>query len=497
MNVRSQQRPRSGADLLLALALAFTALPCFAQTGPLTTQSLFFDQAANSNRGNYVEVNGGLVYNDNVDLVQGGPGDTMALIGLGADTSRDGTRLFYRLDSDLSLIKYLHSEFQTQPYGYLDGSAAFKIVPGLFSWTARETFSQATLTPYQPVTPDNLESINIISTGPRLTLRPTLRTTIIVDGTYSYVDTSSKSPLYVNVDNRNYGADATISRAFTSVASAYITGSTTKYEFTDTTINTDFRQDQGSVGFKLVDARTTLDASVGYTRVHETSLIDVVSIIGVVERPKSEAPSGVNWNVDLSRLIAPTQRLSLHTTQQVTDAANLFRLNVDSAVPTTVPNRITTGQPFTYRTYGATWRLEEARSSLQFDLIDISQKYSATPVDNVDSKLGSAAFARQLGPVLHWDVALTYEHDDYATGALVKTLNAITTLRWTLGQRVNVRFIYAHSTLTPNGYQDNQVGIIASYIVPIPGTAAAAQGAPEGPALLPVSPMSSQRPYGQ
>jgi hypothetical protein len=494
MNLRLHKGPRTCAGLFLGLALALTAGPCFAQLGPLTTQSLFFDQAGNSGRGNYVELDAGVVYNDNVDLVPGGPGDTLALIGLAADTSYQGSRLFYRLDSDLSLIKYLHSEFQTQPYGYLDGSAAFKIVPGFFSWTARETFDQASLTPYAPLTPDNIESINVISTGPRFTLRPTLRTSIIIDGTYSYTDTSSKSPLYVNINNRSYGADAIVSRAFTSIASAYISVATQKVDFTDTTINTDFREDQASAGFKIVDARTTLDVSGGYTKLHETTLATVVSVIGVIERPEAQAPSGVNWNFDLSRLITPSQRVSLHSTQQITDAANLFRLDIDQAVPTTVPNRVVSGEPFTYRSYGATWRLQENRTSLQFDVLDTTQKYKATPIDNIESKLASASIGRQLNPVLKGDIALSYEHDDYATGALVKTVNVITSLRWAIGRRLGLRFIYAHSSLSPNGYADNQVGVIASYSLPVPG-AAATNAAQEGPALLPNSPMSSQRPF--
>ena len=36
--------------------LALLVSPAFAQISPLTTQSLFFDQASNAHRGNYLEV---------------------------------------------------------------------------------------------------------------------------------------------------------------------------------------------------------------------------------------------------------------------------------------------------------------------------------------------------------------------------------------------------------------------------------------------------------
>ena len=141
----------------------------------------------------------GAIYTDNVDLTANGASDTLVLLGLLADTSHVGPRLDYRLASDISLVKYLKGAFETRPYGYLDGSLEYKIVPGFFSWTARDTYLDAVIHPSAPATPDNLEAINFASTGPRLMLRPTLRTTITLDGTYSVMNSSSQSPAYVNI----------------------------------------------------------------------------------------------------------------------------------------------------------------------------------------------------------------------------------------------------------------------------------------------------------
>jgi hypothetical protein len=466
------------------------ALPAYAQVGPISSQSLFFDQASNAHRGNYLEAEGGLIYTDNVDLTRGGPGDTLAMLGLLGNASGDRPHFDYRLASDIALVKYLHSSFQTQPFGYADGSADLKIVPGFFSWTGRETYTQAVLDPFRPVTPDNLESLNYVTTGPRFTLRPTLRTTITVDGTYSYVTTSSKSPLYVNVDDHRYAGDITLSRAFTNTTGVYITGSSEKVEFTDQVGNTNFRQDQALAGIRFADARTVLDLSGGYTKLHQVVLAPVQTIRGPRQLPQNQVPSGANWQVQLSRLISPTQRLSLHAVKQVADAANLFRLNVDQPVVTTVPNRIVSGQPFTDREFGATWRLEANRTALELSVLDVSQRYRATPASNSDVKAVSALFARQLSPVLNWDIGATYEHARYGFGGSLDTVNALTSLRWRIGERVGLRFIYAHATQTPHGYADNQLGVTASYAL----TAASQAGsqAPAAPALQPTSPMSAQ-----
>ncbi len=357
MNVRWKIRLPLRGPVACALLLALLCPIAFAQTGPLTTQSLLFDQAAASHVGNYLGLQAGFIYTDNVFLERNGPGDELALLGLVGDAQREGPRLDYKLDSDISLIKYLHEDFPTQPFGYLDGLAEFKIVPGLFSWTARDTYNDLIISPYLPVTPDNLEAINYLTTGPRLMWQPTLRTSLVVNGEYSIIDSSSKSPLYVNIDNHRYGGDATISRAFSNTTSAYLSATAEKVQFSDTLVNTDFRQEGGAVGLKYSDLRTVADVSIGYEKLHTVNLVTVDSIIGVIERPQNATPSGTNWKVELSRLITPNQRVSLHARREITDAANLFRLGVDQPVPSTVGNQIVSGTPFTYTSYGASWRL--------------------------------------------------------------------------------------------------------------------------------------------
>ncbi len=142
MNRRGETGSLVRGHRALGLLLTLIALPAYAQIGAISSQSLFFDQASNAHPGNYLAAEGGLIYTDNVDQTRGGPGDTLAMLGLLGNASGNRPRFDYRLASDIALVKYLHSSFQTQPFGYLDGSAEVKIVPGLFSWTGRETYAR-------------------------------------------------------------------------------------------------------------------------------------------------------------------------------------------------------------------------------------------------------------------------------------------------------------------------------------------------------------------
>jgi hypothetical protein len=464
---------------LLATLATGTA---FAQVGPITSQNLFFDAASNAHQGDYLALGAGLAYTDNATLQPaGGPSATIGLLGLMGNVTHQGPGLDLHLASDIAVLKYLNSEYPTQPTGYFDGGAEFKILRGLFSWTLRETYSQAVLNPTLPVTPNNLEGLNYVTTGPRLTLQPNQRATIVVDGSYSYVDSSSKSPLYVNISNQRYGGDLTFSYALWTSTSVYLTGSSEQIRFTDRTENTDYRSDQGLAGLRITGARTVLDLAAGYTGIHADAPAGTANL----------GSGGATWWAELSRLISPRQRVSLHARQEVTEAADLLRLDFNQAVPTTALYGAVTSKPVTDREFGANWRLDLNRTSLEIDLVSATAHYS---MSNLDSQLKSASalFARKLSPVLNWDIGATFQHSDYALTAPQDTVYELTNLRWNAGQRLEVRLTYAHvhSALAPGGYTDNQVLLMASYALVSrkPGEA------PPSTSLRPMSPLSAQ-PY--
>ncbi|HUL47823.1 MAG TPA: hypothetical protein VLV25_12045 [Steroidobacteraceae bacterium] len=488
MKMRLHTGPRAYDRLAVGLCPAFAALvlaahPAAAQVvgevGPLSSQSLFFDQASNLHGQNYLEAEAGVVGTDNATLVERGPSDILGIVGLAADASRQGPGLDYHLDSDLALVKYVREDLPTKPTGYLDGGAELKIVPGMLSWTARETYSDVVVDAFAPVTPENLESLNYLTTGPRLTLRPTLRTTVTVEGTYSLVNSGSEAPDYLDLDNHRYAGDLRIDRALSSTSSVYLSGSSVQVDFRDQVLNTNFTQDEAFLGFRFVDGRTIVDISGGYERVHEGTV----------------TPSGGTYRVQLSRLITPRQRVSLHALQLLTDAANLLRLFLDQPVATSAPTEYARDEPMTFRSYGADWRLEAERTSLEVALSYNSQRYRLGPTLNNDTKVADIVLTRQLRPALDLFVGADLQHQDYALVRPVWVANSLAGLRWQAGERLGVRLVYAHNTLTPHGAA-NQVGLSVYYglIQPKPVVSETAAAAGASPVMLPTSPMSTQTP---
>ncbi len=439
--------------------LAFLALSAHAQQGgPIIAQNLFFNQASGAHAGNYLDAQAGLIYSDNVTLSPGGTGDTLAMIGLVGDTARMGApRLDYHVNADLSLVKYLQNSYDTQPFGYADADADVKLVPGLFSWLGRASYTQALLDPSLPATPDNLESLTYLSTGPQFTFRPTLQTTVTLGGVYSYVVTDSKSIRYVDIDSSRYGGNAKISRAFTNTFSAYISGSFDRVKFKDDVTNTNFDSTQALVGVLYTTRRTSLNARVGYAKLE---LYPDPSKAAEITNTK---PGGSTWSLDMSHLLTPTQRLDLHATKEITDAANLFRLNLDNPVPVTQQNQFLTDEPVTHRAYGGSWRVEGVRSTLQLGAEVSSDRYQITTASNRDAEIYSGFLTRQLNAAFVWELGASYEHDKYANGGTIKTTTALTTVRWQVGPRVALRFFYAYTGISPNSVSGNQVGVTFLY----------------------------------
>src|SRR3974390_3009759 len=121
---------RSWCRWALGLCLVLASAGASAQLTPVTSQSLFLYQAGNTYGGDYLALDGGVIYTDNVQRIAGGSSQTLLLAGLSGNASHEGTNLDFHLLSNLAVVKYIPGAFPTGPSGYLDGMLKLKIVPG-------------------------------------------------------------------------------------------------------------------------------------------------------------------------------------------------------------------------------------------------------------------------------------------------------------------------------------------------------------------------------
>ena len=119
------------------------------------------------------------------------------------------------------------------------------------------------------------------------------------------------------------------------------------------------------------------------------------------------------------------------------DATELFQSGFDAPVPTIVPQQLAVGDPFLNREFGADWRFQASRTSLDVGILDTRQRFRLTSLDNRDLKDASALLARQLSAVLNWDIGVRFEHQDLTSGeSFNATCRRSPDLRWQMGGRL-------------------------------------------------------------
>jgi len=203
----------------------------------------------------------------------------------------------------------------------------------------------------------------------------------------------------------------------------------------------------------------------------------------------------------------PVDRLRLPpgpppSAQPLPDAAAAFRLGFDQAVPTVPPQRVASGEAFKQRQFGLHWTFQASRTSLVVSVAEFQERYVMTTANDRDSKLANVLLVRQLSPALSGEVGVSYQRLQQvgaasSTGGTqavadqsAKILGAAANVRWQVGERLALHFIYAYSR--QNGiYSENQIGVTASWAL-IGGQTGLGRAFP---ALNPLSPSSTQSPY--
>ncbi len=114
------------------------------------------------------------------------------------------------------------------------------LIPERVTWVLQESFGQAQIDPFTPVTPTNLENINYVATGPDVALR--LGATVFLDLSARYARTTYETDPFDS--NRMLGS-AALGMPLSAQSSVSIDGSFERVLFDNTEVNTDF--DRSSV----------------------------------------------------------------------------------------------------------------------------------------------------------------------------------------------------------------------------------------------------------
>ncbi len=426
------RRPRK-APAVVVSALLIAALAPFAQADAPTTYG----------------IDVGIGESDNIKLSPTDPiSQTLALAEGDFAIKKERSRFDVDATGNFAYVDYLQHAYTGQLTGRFDGLADFAILPRRLSWVLQEHFGQATLDPFTAATPTNLEDVNYLSTGPQLSLRLGGSGFLDLGARYARAQYQT-SPFNSNREIANLA----LGHEFSARSRVSINGNTERVRFDDTAVNVDFNRSSAYGRYEIKGARTELAVNLGGTRVSQGG----ASI------------SGGMGQIELSRLLSPSAKLTFTAGRELTDASSSFSnfqggaTGAISSAPAALTSNTYTSR---YATVG--WQYARDRTTLAVsDRWEKDSYQSQTQLDvtrndaelNLERRLTREFSAQILGSFYDTKYPnADFSSNDSRFGAAVV---------WRTGRALEMRLRYERLTRSASGigvgYHENLVFLMIGY----------------------------------
>lgn len=431
----------------------------------------------------YVDLLAGLAYTDNALLSSTtSKSDGVATAGFATDYVRKGM-LSLNLLGNIERVEYLHHSFAGSFYGQFSGSALWGRQTDPLQWQLSDSFGEVMTDPLAAPTPQELQTINDVSTGPNLNLHFGLATRFTLAGRYART-TYQRSPF----DSQTYTGSAALSHALTGASSVALEGSWARTEYLQRTLlqtyygqtapNFDIRQ--ASLVYRARYVRTRVLLRAGY------------NILDFGAGTRHGAPL---YEVNLSRKISPFSSVFLNAEQHYsTNGTSLGSTGAQISLQTggVLNPAYAVAQPYNERSGSLGWTFNRARTNFSIAGMVNETMFNESGLGNTGNYMDegvSLTLGRQLRPTLSVQLQAQGTIDRYTQ------LHA-RTHRETFGLTVSKRFFRlavsfyvdrmqqngapGRSGYTVGSYHDDRVGLYFTYTLFGAGGAGASVGAVPG-----------------
>jgi hypothetical protein len=323
---------------------------------------------------------------------------TLGLLGLDFNLQRESAEFAGDAKGDFQYVDYLQHAYSSLLYGRFDGLATAVLDPGVSKWVFQDDFGQAQINPFEPLTPTNLEYVNVFATGPDFRVRTT--DTSFVEASLRYALTHYQtSPLSGNRLLGRLGVGEQLSAA----SSVSLNVDETRLRFNDTVVNnavvnTDYDRRELYGRYEARGARTALAMDLGVSQTDERG--------GWVSAPLAE--------LNVTRVVSPATTLTVIAGHQLTDASDSFR-DLKSGASGGIVIAPVAG---TTASYLSNYASGELRFELNRTTIAVSSRWERDTyarIHSLDVNTGgvSGSATRRLTPALAAQVVASWQHIHY------------------------------------------------------------------------------------
>jgi hypothetical protein len=442
--------------------------------------------AANSGSGGAERltygVDAGFGETDNVALAPTNKvSQTIATVDADFDIKHQSSRLDVDAKGNFTNFDYLEGAFGNQLLGRFDGVGHFALIPQRLTWVLADDFGQATVDPFLPTTPGNLEDINYVSTGPDLVLR--VGGTGFVDGSLRIARaTYQTSPFNSNRALVSLAAGLQLSAR----SSVSLNGVAERVLFDNTVVNGDFDRTSGYLRYDIEGARTSLSVDLGATKISQNASAGISTIVlGPTGQPTPEpvtipqsaySSTGPLARIAVTRKLSSAASLTVSGGRELTDGTSSFgsiqagAIGVVGGVPA-----LLTSSSYTSDFGSIGWRYERNRTTIGVSGHWERDVYSSQPQFDMTREGGEVNLERKLSRAFALQVLGRYYKSDYPhtfvtlNGGSPKFDDEIVAamLSWRYGRALEVRLRAEHSsrntTGVDEGYRETRIFLTLGY----------------------------------
>ncbi len=377
---------------------------------------------------------------------------TVALLGLDFDLKRQSARFAVDAKGDFQYFDYLRNAYGSQLFGRFDGLATAELIPGVWKWVFQDNFGQAQQNAFQPLTPLNLEYVNVFATGPDFRVRTTDRG--FAEASVRYALTHYQISPFSG--NRLLGRVG-VGEQLSAVSSVSVNVDETRLRFTDTLngipVNSDYDRRELYARFEARGARTALAMDLGVSQTDERG--------GWVSAPLAE--------LSVTRALSPATKVTVAAGHQLTDASDSFR-DLKSGASGGIVIAPVAG---TTATYLSNYASGDLRFELNRTIIAISARwesdtYARIHLRDVNTGAVSGSVTRRLTPQLEAQVGGSWQHEHYYNANYYQIDWPVgAALIYTPAKRVDFKFRIDHVRQNVQGpgveYSENRALLTAEY----------------------------------
>lgn len=393
----------------------------------------------------------GLGYTDNVTRVSEGKQDeTIATLGGQLHLNHESRRLDANIASRLEYREYLDGIYDSEVIGNLIAKGTLDIVEERFTWTLDDTFGQSTQNQFAPVTPDNRENVNYLSTGPDFTLPFGSRNKLILSG--RYVDLH-----YENSDlgNQRARGEIALRRDISEASNVALIANTEQVSYDDEAQLGEYDHDEGYLSYNVDAARTQFSIDGGITQI------------------RSGGETNDSWlgRVDLTRQISPSFSLGIKLGHDFSDAGTSFANLQDEQPGSIDPVPVQqTSSPFENNYATISGRFARNRTDLQVHASYYDEHYDVQPDLDRTRQTFDLSLQRDLNASLSSYMSIYYSRQDFETlDHQFTDLTATLGLRWNFGRVSFLSFDYQfydrNDDTAGDDYSASEVWLRLSYLV--------------------------------